>query len=157
MELTKDQRKALGGLIAALDTAGETFNERGESVLDLLQMGYCDGDSVNDFCDGVEAMRRATPAGAYRQFVKRMLGSIDREKATASDQIKRTQFERIGRYGDLEKADADEFANVLQSAGIDPAEYKAFKKGGYKRQSAVQGAEGGGEKHAALLDKYGAP
>ncbi len=84
------------------------------------------------------------PKGTNQQeFVKRMLGSIDREKSTASDQIKRTQFERIARYGDLEKADADEFANVLQSAGVDPEEYRAFKKGGYKRASAVQGAEGG--------------
>lgn len=98
------------------------------------------------------------PKGTNQQeFVKRMLGSIDREKSTAADQIKRTQFERIARYSDLEKADKDEFYNVLQSAGVDPAEYEAHRKGGYKRMSAVQGAEGGGEKHAALLDKYGAP
>lgn len=83
------------------------------------------------------------PKGTNQQeFVKRMLGSIDREKSTAADQIKRTQFERIGRYGDLEKADADEFHNVLQSAGVDPGEYQAFKKGGYKKTSAVQAAEG---------------
>lgn len=84
------------------------------------------------------------PKGTNQQeFVKRMLGSIEREKSTAQDQIKRTQFERIGRYGDLEKADPDEFVNVLQSAGVDPAEYQAWKKGGFKRQTAVQSAESG--------------
>ena len=85
------------------------------------------------------------PKGTNQQeFVKRMLGSIEREKNTASDQIKRTQFERIARYGDLENADPDEFINVLQSAGVDPMEYKSWKKGGYKKASAVQAPEAGG-------------
>lgn len=86
------------------------------------------------------------PQGLQQQaFVQRMLGSISREKATASDQIKRTQFQRIGRYADLEKSNPDGFSNTLQSAGIDPNEYHSWKKGGYKPISAVQTPEGGGQ------------
>lgn len=84
-----------------------------------------------------------------QQFVSRMLGSISREKSTASDQIKRTQFQRIGRYADLEQKNPDGFSNALQSAGIDPQEYQQWKKGGYKPMSAVQttdsGQGGGGQ------------
>lgn len=83
------------------------------------------------------------PQGLQQQaFVNRMLGSITREKSTASDQLKRTQFQRIGRYGDLEKSNPDEFQNVLQSSGVDPQEYSKWKKGGYKPMTAVQSPEG---------------
>lgn len=84
------------------------------------------------------------PQGMQQQaFVQRMLGSVSREKQTASDQIKRTQFQRIGRYADLENSNPDGFYNVLQSAGIEPDEYKQWKKGGYKPMTAVQSPENG--------------
>lgn len=84
------------------------------------------------------------PQGLQQQaFVNRMLGSISREKSTASDQMKRTQFQRIGRYADLERSNPDGFSNVLQSAGIDPDEYHSWKKGGYKPMSAVQTPDSG--------------
>ncbi len=79
------------------------------------------------------------PQGTNQQaFVQRMLGSVSREKQTAADQIKRTQFQRIGRYADLESKNKDQFENTLQSAGVDPDEYRTWKKGGYKPMSAVQ-------------------
>lgn len=84
------------------------------------------------------------PKGTNQQeFVKRMMGSVEREKQTAADQIKRTQMQRVSRYSDLEKDSPDEFYNTLQSAGLDPEEYKSWVKGGRKNISAVQGAEGG--------------
>ena len=83
------------------------------------------------------------PTGTNQQeFVKRMLGSIDREKSTASDQIKRTQLQRTAGYEDLEKSNPDAFYSVLQSRGIQKEEYDAWKKGGRKSASAVQSADG---------------
>jgi hypothetical protein len=75
-------------------------------------------------------------------FVQRMLGSIDREQSTAADQIKRTQMQRVARYADLERSSPDAFYNVLESAGLDPQEYKKWRAGGYKPMSAVQAPEG---------------
>lgn len=84
------------------------------------------------------------PKGTKQQaFVSRMMGTITREKDAASDQIKRTQFQRIGRYQDLEKSAPDDFLNVIQHAGIEPDEYKEWKKSGFKPMSAVQGPESG--------------
>lgn len=86
------------------------------------------------------------PTGAQQQaIVNRMMSSVAREKATAADQIKRTQFQRIGRYADLEKSNPDGFANTLQSQGIDPEEYHHWKAGGYKPMSAVQSPDAGGQ------------
>jgi hypothetical protein len=83
------------------------------------------------------------PQGTQQQaFVKRMLGSIAREKQTAADQINRTQFARIAGYSDLEKADPVRFGEVLQSQGVDPETYKQWKSSGFKSISAVQKPEG---------------
>lgn len=85
------------------------------------------------------------PQGTDQQaFVQRMLGSIDREKQTAADQIKRTQFQRTARYADLEKSSPDEFYNTLQSNGLDPEEYKQWKKNGFKPMTAVQAPDNSG-------------
>jgi hypothetical protein len=91
------------------------------------------------------------PKGTNQQaFVQRMMGSVEREKQTAADQIKRTQLQRTQRYSDLEKSSPDEFYNMLQSAGIEPDEYKKWKASGFKPMSAVQkpgegpGASGAG-------------
>lgn len=75
---------------------------------------------------------------AQKAFVQRMMGSVDREKQTAADQIKRTQLQRVSRYADLEKSSPDEFYNTLQSSGLDPEEYKAWVKNGRKPIDAVQ-------------------
>lgn len=92
------------------------------------------------------------PQGTNQQaFVNRMLGSIEREKATADDQMKRTQFQRAMKYQDLEKSNPDEFYNALQSVGRDPEEYKSWKKGGFKSIDAVQKPEGG-SKHTQWTD-----
>lgn len=86
------------------------------------------------------------PQGLQQQaFVQRMLGSIGREKATAGDQMKRTQFQRIARYADLENKDRDGFENTLRSSGVDPDEYRSWKKSGYKPMSAVQTPGDGGK------------
>ena len=94
-----------------------------------------------------EFLTNAPRGTGQQEFVKRMLGSIGREKLTAADQIKRTQFQRLSQFQDLEKDAPDEFKNTLQSFGVDPAEYQSWKKGGFKPMSAVQGAEtpGGGK------------
>lgn len=90
-----------------------------------------------------------------RAFVKRLMGTIEREKATAADQIKRTQFSRIAPYEHLEGQDPEGFASTLQSQGIDPEEYKAWKKGGFKPISAVQMPEdGGGPQPGSIEDGY---
>lgn len=79
------------------------------------------------------------PQGTNQQaFVARMLGSVEREKATAADQITRTQMQRTTRFADLEKSVPDDFYNVMQSAGLDPADYKKWKTGGFKPISATQ-------------------
>lgn len=78
------------------------------------------------------------PTGTQQQeFVKRMLGSVAREKETARRQINRTQFGRVASYSDLEKTDPEGFADVLRSQGVDPDEYKAWKKGGFQGKDAV--------------------
>lgn len=84
------------------------------------------------------------PTGTGQQeFVKRMMGSVAREKETASKQIKRTQLSRISPYAKLEDEDPDTFHATLQSQGIEPEEYQAFKARGYKPESAVvKGGEG---------------
>lgn len=56
LDLTHEQREALVVLKKALVLVSNVYNARGESVSDLLQMGYCDDNTVNDFCDGVQAM-----------------------------------------------------------------------------------------------------
>lgn len=83
------------------------------------------------------------PTGTGQQeFVKRLSDTVAREKATASDQMKRTQFSRAARMSDLEKSSPDAFYNKLESYGLDPEEYKSWRKNGSKPLSAVQGAEG---------------
>ncbi len=82
------------------------------------------------------------PRGTGQQeFVKRLLGTIDREKETAQTQIQRTQFSRIARNADLEKVDPEKFNEILQSHEVDPAEYKRWKKNGFKAISAVVTSE----------------
>lgn len=83
------------------------------------------------------------PQGANQQaFVQRMMGTVAREKATAADQIKRTQLQRSVRFQDLEKTSPQEFYNQLQAYGISPEEYRAWRKGGHTPLSAVQAQEG---------------
>lgn len=81
------------------------------------------------------------PTGTGQQaFVKNLLDTVSREKATAADQIKRTQFQRSIRFQKLEKQSPDEFYNVLQAQGIEPEEYKKWRASGFKTMSAVQQA-----------------
>lgn len=93
------------------------------------------------------------PTGTQQQaFVQRMLGSIAREKQTANSQMNRTRFSRIASYADLEKKNPDMFNEVLQSNGVDPLEYKAWKKGGFKAINAVTApGEDGGNKPKTVI------
>ena len=88
-----------------------------------------------------EFLTNAPQGTGQQEFVKRMLGSIGREKSTAADQIKRTQFQRLSQFGDLEEEVPDKFNNVARSFGVDPDEYRKWKSGGFKPMSAVQEAE----------------
>lgn len=83
------------------------------------------------------------PVGTGQQeFVKRLSDTVAREKATAADQIKRTQMQRVSAYTKLEKSAPDEFKNALQSFGIEPDEYRKWKEGGFKQKTAVQSLDG---------------
>lgn len=82
------------------------------------------------------------PTGTNQQeFVKRLLGTIQREKSTASDQIKREQLSITPSFADLEKSNPQEFYDILEARGITKDEYLEWKKGGRKRKSAVQKSE----------------
>lgn len=86
------------------------------------------------------------PTGLQQQeFVKRMLGSISREKQTAEQQMNRTRFSRIAKYSDLASSNPDDFNSVLQSNGVDPEQYQQWTKGGYKAMSAVAKPGEGGQ------------
>lgn len=81
---------------------------------------------------------KGTQQGA---FVDRILGSISREKETARDQMNRVRFSRISGFSDVQRKSPEDFDNVLRSNDVDPDEYNAWVKGGYKPISAVQSAE----------------
>ena len=77
------------------------------------------------------------PQGMQQQeFVKRMMGTVEREKATTAAQIKRVQFSRIAAFQGLEKKDPEQFGQVLMSWGVDPQEYQTWKDSGYKQADA---------------------
>ena len=84
------------------------------------------------------------PTGMEQQnFVHRLVDTIRREKATASEQMKRTMMTRIPAYRDVEQNDPELFKETLMAQGIDPAEYESWKKGGFKSISAVQQSDSG--------------
>lgn len=107
-----------------------------EQVRNLVPKSIA-GDA-NKFTEWLTNNPRGTE---QREFVKRMLQTVQREKKTAEAQINRTRFARIKQFEDLRKSDPDTFEEILQSSGIDPQEYYGWQKGGYKPISAVQGAE----------------
>jgi hypothetical protein len=79
------------------------------------------------------------PQGTNQQeFVKRMLGTIEREKQTAENQIKITRMSRIAQYNDVAEKDPIGFADVLRSWEIEPEEYAAWKKNGYKQPDVAR-------------------
>lgn len=79
------------------------------------------------------------PTGTDQQeFVKRMMGSVAREKATAAEQLIRTKLSRTQGFSDVEKAHPQEYENIMRSHGVDPERYKTWKAGGFKPFSAVQ-------------------
>lgn len=94
------------------------------------------------------------PQGTNQQeFVKRMLGSIEREKSTADVQMKRTKFQRISRYKDVEQSDPEGFRQVLRDNGVEPEEWAKWKKEGSKAIDAVQKPEGSSKKPHELTDE----
>jgi len=73
------------------------------------------------------------PTGTNQQaFVKRMLDSVQREREVASRQINKVQFARLGKYDDIRKKDPQGWETIVRSNGLDPDEYDAWRKGGYK-------------------------
>jgi len=77
-----------------------------------------------------------------KKFVDRIAGTIEREKNTMAEQMKRAQFARISAYSDLADVYPQRFNESLLSNNIDPEEYAAWKAGGSKTISAVQKPEG---------------
>ena len=80
----------------------------------------------------------ANPQGAGMQaFTKMMLDTADRERATASRQLKNAQLAKAGagenallNFPGINKDQAKAtFEQRLADKGIDPEEYYAFKKG----------------------------
>lgn len=92
----------------------------------------------------VEWMTNKPQGLQQRAFVERMLGSIEREKNTMGDQIRRTQLSRISQFQDIEKTHPQDFYDTLASWDIVPDDWKAYRKGGFKPTSAVQKPEGAG-------------
>ena len=85
---------------------------------------------------------RNEPTGLQQQaFTKRLLETIDREKATFKDQIKRVQYKRLGKYPNVRKGSSQEWESLVRGYGIDPAEYDAWVKEGSPEMSAVQKAQ----------------
>lgn len=72
-----------------------------------------------------------------QEFVKRLSDTVSREKETMENQLKRTRFQRIAPFSDLEKQSPDTFYDILRSNDVDPAEYQAWKKGGYKKINTI--------------------
>lgn len=96
------------------------------------------------------------PTGTNQQdFVNRMMNTVNNEMATTKSQMDRTRFQRLSGFSEIEKKHPDEFNNILQSYGINPEDYQAWKKGGYKNISAIQEKQagpGGSVLKAAGLD-----
>lgn len=85
------------------------------------------------------------PTGANQQaFVHRMMDSVSREKQTAYNQMNRTRFSRIAKYGDLEQKSPELFYSTLRANGVNPEDYSAWAKGGYKDIDANQKNNGSG-------------
>lgn len=84
-----------------------------------------------------------SPRGLQQQeFVNRILGTVQREKDTAEEQMNRVRFSRIAKYADLENKNPSAFQSILQSNHVDPVKYQDWKDNGYQFKSAVQGPDG---------------
>jgi hypothetical protein len=129
------------GLNAMLSGSNTGSSEQVKNLVPKTMMGNMMG--IGEFLSN-------DPKGTNQQaFVDRMMGTVQREKATASQQVKRVVMQRAVPYQDLEKTNPDQFYNTLESNGVSREEWKAWRSGGYKQMSAVQspdnpGGNGGG-------------
>ena len=74
------------------------------------------------------------PKGLKQQkFVQRMLNDVKREKEVMQKQLLRDARSKLSKYPDVEKNYPNEWADMLQSWGIDPEQYKAWRSSGYKQ------------------------
>jgi hypothetical protein len=79
------------------------------------------------------------PTGTNQQaFVQRMMGTVENEKKTAENQIKKTRYSRIAQFDDVKDADPLKWENVLRSNDVDPDEYDKYKANGYKFPDVVK-------------------
>lgn len=80
-----------------------------------------------------------TPQGLNQQeIIKRMYSNIQREKEVFKLQVYDKARAKLAKYGDVEKNNPEAWANILQSRGIDPEEYKQWKDGGYKTKDIIE-------------------
>lgn len=80
-----------------------------------------------------------TPQGLNQQeIIKRLYSNVEREKEVFRLQIYDKAAAKLAKYGDVEKNNPEAWANILQSRGIDPEEYKQWQAGGYKKQDIIE-------------------
>lgn len=73
------------------------------------------------------------PQGLNQQaFVQRMLNDVIREKNVMYQQLIRDAAKKISKYPDVRKKTPEEWANNLKQWGINPEDYIAWEKGGFK-------------------------
>lgn len=83
------------------------------------------------------------PQGLQQQkFVSRMLDDVRREKSVMGKQLLRDAVQKVSKYDALRKKDPTRWSDIVQSWGINPDDYDAWKKGGFK---AIDTTSVGGE------------
>jgi hypothetical protein len=78
------------------------------------------------------------PTGTKQQaFVKRMSQTVENEKSTSENQIKKTQYQRLAQFDDFAKSNPSQYNDIMNSFGLDTQEYSNWKKSGYKPLQTV--------------------
>ena len=73
------------------------------------------------------------PTGTNQlEFVKRMADTVNREKATAQNQVMKAQVQRLSAHSGLQKTNPDLYNEITQSYGLTPDAIEQFKKGSSK-------------------------
>lgn len=82
---------------------------------------------------GLAQWLTSEPHGAGQQaFVKQMMDTAQRERDLAASKLQAVKMSRVAQYSDLSTKDPAKFNAVLESHGIDPAQYADYQKNGYK-------------------------
>lgn len=106
-------------------------------------------NTVDRTAAGIAQWITNAPQGAGQQaFVKQMLETGQREGALAQSNVNKIKFSRVAGFGELQKKDPATFNQVLLSHDVDPDEYAAYQKSGFKTrapQTTTPAAAAGGK------------